>query len=66
MINPVSLSLDFVKTTIVELKRVEYPTRTQLIQRTLLVIFIIVLSVVIIGLYDAGVTQGLKVTLFKN
>jgi preprotein translocase SecE subunit len=66
MINPLAFSTDYIKTTLIELQKVSFPTKAQVVQRTFLVLFVIVLFVVLIGAYDAGVTEILKLVLFKG
>jgi preprotein translocase SecE subunit len=63
--NPITLSVDFLKSSFYELQKVTFPTKKQLIQRTVVVTFIIIISLILIGLYDAGIAQLLKLVLFK-
>lgn len=63
--NPINQSIQFLKSSYSELLKVTFPTTNQLVQRTIIVIAIMIVATALIGLFDAGVAQLLKLVLFK-
>ncbi|MFA7308491.1 MAG: preprotein translocase subunit SecE [Patescibacteria group bacterium] len=53
----------FIKEAYTELTRVVWPTRSEVLRKTLLVIGCIVAGAVLIGLFDYGLAAGVKALL---
>ena len=51
--------INYLKDTFAELKHVSWPTRTQTIVYTVLVIVISILTALFIGIFDFGFSRGL-------
>jgi preprotein translocase subunit SecE len=55
-----STFINYLKDTAAELKHVSWPTHTQVVVYTILVIAISVFMALFVGIFDFGFTQGLN------
>jgi len=62
----ISSTRDYLKTTISEIYKVNWPTRQQTINSTLLVIISVVLAGIIFGLIDLGLSSILNLLIQRG
>lgn len=57
--------INYLKDTRAEMRHVSWPTKNQVINYTLLVLVLSVLTGVLLGLFDLGFASGLKTIIFR-
>ncbi|HET7628973.1 MAG TPA: preprotein translocase subunit SecE [Bacillales bacterium] len=63
MANPIERSTRFIRNVLIELKRVTWPTRRQLISYTVTVLITVTFIAVFFALIDLGISKLIRVIL---
>jgi len=66
MLNPISLTVNYVKSSIAELKKVTWPTKDQTIRYSVLVISVSVAVAVFFASLDLGFSSGVMYAISKT
>jgi preprotein translocase SecE subunit len=66
MANPINASIDYVKSSLAELKEVTWPPRGTVIRHTIIVILAVGIAAGLVALVDAGLSALLELLLSRG